>query len=303
MDENKKRDEKGENYPTIVNTDIESAEDSGLKRYIREVNKFPILTKEEEYEYGKRVKNSGDKEAAKALVQSHLRLVVKIATKFRKYGLSIKDLVSEGNLGLIHAVKKFDPDKGFRFSTYAMWWIKAFMQEYILRSWSLVKIGTTAAQRKLFFNLKKIKKVIFNSERDLPLNNNQIKTIANILNVSESEVGEMDSRLNNNDISIDATIDSDSQQSLANNIESGGKSQEEYAIEKQQSNRGSKLIKKAFQALDERQKDVIFHRQLSENPLTLDELSKKYNISKERVRQIEVAAINKMRKEIKNEII
>lgn len=268
-------------------------------QYLQEIQKFPILSAKEEYEYGMKFKKNGDKEAAKILVQSHLRLVVKMATKFKNYGLPMTDLVSEGNVGLIQAVKKFDPEKGFRFSTYAMWWIRAYIQEYILRSWSLVKIGTTIAQKKLFFNLRKIKNRLGKISSDQSaLDPMQVKRIANDLNVSEKEVQEMDSRLQNSDTSLNNLISEDSEEELASKIAAEQDTQEQIAIENQEKNQREKLLREAFLVLNDREKDILIKRQMSEVSTTLEDLSKAYNISRERIRQIESSALEKIKKEI-----
>lgn len=271
----------------------------GFLQYLREIQKFPLLSAAEEYEYGMRFKKTGDKEAAKMLVQSHLRLVVKMATKFKSYGLPITDLVSEGNVGLIQAVKKFDPEKGFRFSTYAMWWIRAYIQEHVLRSWSLVKIGTTVAQKKLFFNLRKIKKRLGKvSEDSAALDPEQVTRIANDLNVSEKEVKEMDSRLYNSDTSLNNLISEDGEDELSSKIATSEDSQEQIAIDSQEKSQREKLLRDAFLVLNEREKDILIKRQMSEVVTTLEELSKDYNISRERIRQIESSALEKIKKEI-----
>ena len=274
---------------------VKSAEASFFQ-YLQEIQKFPLLTFEEEQKYAEEFVRTGSKEAAKMLIQSHLRLVVKIAGKFRAYGLPIVDLISEGNVGLIQAVKKFDPTKGFRFSTYAMWWIKAYIQEYILRSWSLVKIGTTLAQKKLFFNLRKIKKRIEANETGnlLP---EHIKQIAHDLNVSEKEVIDMNSRLQHSDGSLNQIIgDGDDGFELGDKIATSAPSQEEIAIVSQEKSRREELLKQALATLNDREKDIVVQRNLSENPPTLEDLSKIYKVSKERVRQIEEAALNKIKK-------
>jgi len=284
---------------TKLNRDLTRSSDSFLN-YIQEIQKFPVLTAQEEYEYGMRFKKTGDKEAAKILVQSHLRLVVKMAMKFRSYGLPVTDLVSEGNVGLIQAVKKFDPEKGFRFSTYAMWWIRAYIQEYVLRSWSLVKIGTTIAQKKLFFNLRKIKKRIGKADNSSSLEQEQIKRIATDLNVSEKEVIEMDSRLQNSDTSLNNLISEEGEEEVGNKIAANEENQEQIAINNQEKTRREELLRQAFLVLNEREKDILIKRQMSEVNMTLEELSKTYNISRERIRQIENNALEKIKKEILN---
>ena len=270
----------------------------GFLQYVRQIQKFPMLTPEEEMEYGTRFAKTGDKEAAKMLVQSHLRLVVKMSAKFKNYGLPIIDLVSEGNIGLMQAVKKFDPSKGFRFATYAMWWIRAYMQDYILRSWSLVKIGTTVAQKKLFFNLHKIKKKI-NAASDKAMLLEHVQQISNDLGVTQKEVIEMNSRLSQSDTSLNNLVsDDDDSREIGDLIVSNEISQEEIAIENQTKSRQEILFKKAFANLNEREKDILTKRQMSENTMTLEELSQIYKVSRERIRQIEENAINKIRKEV-----
>ena len=274
------------------------SQDGGFLNYLRQIQKFPILTKEEEFEYGERFAQTGDKEAAKMLVQSHLRLVAKMASKFKNYGLPIIDLVSEGNIGLMQAVKKFDPRKGFRFSTYAMWWIRAYMQDYILRSWSLVKIGTTAAQKKLFFNLHKIKKKL-NATDGKALQPKYVTQISNELGVTEKEVIDMNSRLSQSDTSLNNLVgDEDDATEVVDLMASTDAGQEEIAIENQEKSRQEILFRNAFATLNEREQDILTKRQMSENPMTLEDLSQIYKVSRERIRQIEESAINKIRKEV-----
>ncbi|MBP7709447.1 MAG: RNA polymerase sigma factor RpoH [Rickettsiales bacterium] len=274
------------------------SQDAGFLHYLREIQKFPLLTKEEEQEYGERYAKTGDKEAAKMLVQSHLRLVAKMASKFRNYGLPMVDLVSEGNIGLMQAVKKFDPKKGFRFATYAMWWIRAYMQDYILRSWSLVKIGTTAAQKKLFFNLHKIKKKLGTTDGKA-LSAQNVEKISNELGVTKKEVIDMDSRLSQSDTSLNNLVgDEDDSKEVVDLMASSDISPEETAIGNQEYSRQEAAFKKAFAHLNEREQDILAKRQMSENPLTLEELSQIYKVSRERIRQIEESAINKIRKEV-----
>lgn len=283
---------------------LHHSDNSGFLQYLQKIQKFPILTPEEEFEYGVRFAENGDREAARMLVQSHLRLVVKIANKFKNYGLPIVDLVSEGNLGLLQAVRKFDPHKGFRFATYAMWWIKAYIQEYILRSWSLVKIGTTVAQKKLFFNLHKIKKLIGIQERATlsegnALSPEHISRIATDLNVSEKEVVEMNSRLSQSDTSLNNLVSSDDDsREMVDLMEADQESQEEIAIHNQEKSRQEKMFNAAFAKLNDREKDILIKRQMSENSLTLEELSQIYKVSRERIRQIEENAINKIKKAV-----
>lgn len=277
---------------------LSKSKDAGFLHYLREIQKFPLLTKEEEFEYGEKFAQTGDKEAAKILVQSHLRLVAKMASKFRNYGLPIIDLVSEGNIGLMQAVKKFDPRKGFRFSTYAMWWIRAYIQDYILRSWSLVKIGTTAAQKKLFFNLHKIKKKLGSTEGKALLPQH-VQQISDDLGVTKKEVIDMNSRLSQSDTSLNNLVgDEDDAKEVVDLMASNDIGQEEIAIQNQERSRQEALFKKAFATLNEREQDILSKRQMSENPLTLEELSQIYKVSRERIRQIEESAINKIRKEV-----
>jgi RNA polymerase sigma-32 factor len=292
-----KKDEiKNELQVVRSKSDITRSVDTGFINYLKEIQKFPILTPEEEYEYGMKYKKDGDPEAAKKLLQSHLRLVVKMAGKFKKYGLPIVDLVSEGNVGLVQAVKKFDPEKGFRFSTYAMWWIRAYIQEYILRSWSLVKIGTTVAQKKLFFNLHKIKKRIKGASEGT-LSNEHINKIAKDLNVSKQEVIDMDSRLSQSDSSLNAIIGDEAEgEEVINLIAANQETQEEIAIGNQEKSRQELMLQQAMATLNERERDIIVKRLMSENPLTLEDLSQIYNISRERVRQIEANALEKIKK-------
>lgn len=274
-----------------------TSENSFLK-YIKKVQSFPMLTAEEEYDYGVRFAKNGDKEAGKFLIQSHLRLVVKMASKFKNYGLPMIDLVSEGNLGLIQALKKFNPQKGFRFSTYAMWWIRAYMQDFILKSWSLVKIGTTLAQKKLFFNLHKIKKKL-NATSENALSPENLKIISESLNVSQKEVIDMDSRLSQSDSSLNKIIGNDDEGIEAGEfIESFEPSQEEIAIKNQEKSQQQKLFYEAFSTLNDREKDILTKRQLSEKSMTLEELSQIYKVSRERIRQLEENAIKKIKKEI-----
>jgi RNA polymerase sigma-32 factor len=275
------------------------SQDSSFAQYLREIQKFPLLTLEEEQKYGQLVYEKQDKEAAKMLIQSHLRLVAKMAGKFKNYGLPPVDLVAEGNLGLIQAVKKFDPNKGFRFSTYAMWWIRAFMQDFVLRSWSLVKIGTTAAQKKLFFNLSKIKKRLGIEENTL--SPAQIKRIASDLNVSEKEVSEMSSRLSQGDTSLNNAVgDDEDSKEIGDFLASSEENQEDLAIKNQEAARKAALFRMAFATLNDREKDILVKRQMVEESMTLEELSQIYKVSRERIRQIEENAIKKIKKEIAN---
>ncbi|WP_151984506.1 RNA polymerase sigma factor RpoH [Rhizobium sp. EC-SD404] len=276
-----------------------SSGEGGLNRYLEEIRKFPMLQPQEEYMLGKRYQEHGDREAAHRLVTSHLRLVAKIAMGYRGYGLPIGEVVSEGNVGLMQAVKKFDPERGFRLATYAMWWIKASIQEYILRSWSLVKMGTTANQKRLFFNLRKLKgKMQALEEGDL--RPDQVSHIATTLNVSEDEVVSMNRRLSG-DASLNAPI-------RATEGESGqwqdwlvddSESQEDMLIEQDELDDRRSMLAGALNVLNDRERRIFEARRLSENPITLEDLSGEFDISRERVRQIEVRAFEKVQDAVK----
>ncbi len=270
--------------------------DIGLKNYLEEIKKFPMLSAEEEYTLANRWQVHKDTNAAHQLVTSHLRLVAKIAMGYKGYGLPITDIISEGNIGLMQAAQKFDPEKGFRLTTYAMWWIKAAMQEYILRSWSLVKIGTTAVQKKLFFNLRSAKnRIQAYEEGDLKQEN--LEKISNQLNVPEKEVINMNRRLSGGDPSLNATIKADGDQTSEwqDWLESDEPNQEESYSEKEEENLRKEMINESLQVLNDRELDIIQTRKLSDTPTTLEELSEKYNISRERIRQIEVRALEKVK--------
>lgn len=268
--------------------------DSSFHAYLREVNKIPSLTQEEEFLLSKAFLEQNDVAAAHRLVTSHLKLVAKLALSYRNYGLPVADLVSEGNIGLMHAVKKYNPDLGFRLSTYSMWWIKASIQEYILRSWSLVKIGTTSAQKKLFFSLGKIKKKLTNLHfRDV--NEQDFPEIARELDVTTQEVAEMTSRLSGGDLSLNVSIGDESDSAeLIDFLPETRPSQELVVISRQDSNIRHRMLLTAINQLNPRERDIIRARKLSDNPSTLDDLSQKYSISKERVRQIENRAFEKI---------
>ena len=272
--------------------------DGSFNTYLQKIRKFPMLDAAEEYILAKNWRDKGDKESAHKLVTSHLRLVAKIATGYRGYGLPMSELVSEGNIGLMTAVKKFDPEKGFRLATYAMWWIKASMQEYILRSWSLVKIGTTAAQKKLFFNLRKMKNQIMRSDQSdlLP---DQVTEIANRLDVTEDEVSSMEQRMKGPEKSLNATIsDENGDSEWQDWVVDENADQELQIAHRQETTKRKALLDKAMSILNEREKKILFDRRLNEEPKTLEELSQKYNISRERIRQIENRAFEKLQKEM-----
>jgi len=271
---------------------------SNLTRYLQEIRKFPLLTHEEEFEAAKRWVDDGDVESAHKMVTSHLRLVAKIAMGYRGYGLPLGELISEGNVGLMQAVKRFDPDKGFRLATYAMWWIKASIQEYILHSWSLVKIGTTAAQKKLFFNLRKLKGQIQAIE-DGDLAPENVAKIAEALNVSEEEVISMNRRLAAPDHSLNAPLRAEGDGEWQDWLEDDSISQETLLGEREELENRRKLLANALKTLNDRERHIFMERRLSEEPQTLEELSTQYDISRERVRQIEVRAFEKVQKAIK----
>jgi RNA polymerase sigma-32 factor len=270
--------------------------DGGLTRYLEEIRRFPMLEPQEEYMLAKRYQEHGDREAAHRLVTSHLRLVAKLAMGYRGYGLPIGEVISEGNVGLMQAVKRFEPDKGFRLATYAMWWIKAAIQEYILRSWSLVKMGTTANQKRLFFNLRKAKSSIQALDEG-DLRPDQVKAIANKLNVSEEEVVSMNRRLSG-DASLNAPIrasEGDSgewQDWLADE----SASPETVLAEQDELDQRRAMLKDALDVLDGRERRIFEARRLSEEPLTLEQLSEEFDVSRERVRQLEVRAFDKVQK-------
>ena len=271
----------------------------GLSVYLSQIKKFPMLDAEEEYMLAKNWKERGNLQAAHKLVTSHLRLVAKIAMGYRGYGLPVNELISEGNLGLMQAVKKFDPDKGFRLATYAMWWIKAAIQEYVLRSWSLVKMGTTTAQKKLFFNLRKIKSQIApNQEGDL--RDEQVSEISKRLDVDTDEVINMNRRMMGQEKSLNDPIKSGETDEWQDWLVDERLDQELAVSQKQEYDDKKELLSSAMNVLNEREKEIITARRLKENPITLEELSKKYKISRERIRQIETKAFEKLQKSMIN---
>jgi RNA polymerase sigma-32 factor len=273
--------------------------EGNLSRYLQEIRKFPMLAVDEEFMLAKRWQEHQDTEAAHRLVTSHLRLVAKIAMGYRGYGLPLSELISEGNVGMMQAVKRFDPDRGFRLATYAMWWIRAAIQEYILHSWSLVKMGTTAAQKKLFFNLRKLKgQLQAIEEGDLSPEN--VSKIATALDVPEQDVVNMNRRLAAPDHSLNAPLRADSEGEWQDWLVDEGESQESKLGERQELGLRRDLLVKAMSHLNERERDILTHRRLREQPTTLEDLSQKYGISRERVRQIEVRAFEKLQKAIKS---
>src|SRR6202163_312118 len=272
--------------------------ETGLTRYLEEIRRFPMLEPQEEFMLAKRWREHGDDNSAHRLVTSHLRLVAKIAMGYRGYGLPLSELISEGNVGMMQAVKRFDPDRGFRLATYAMWWIRAAIQEYILHSWSLVKMGTTAAQKKLFFNLRKLKgQLQAMEEGDLSPEN--LKKIATELDVPEADVVSMNRRLASPDHSLNAPLRSDSEGEWQDWLVDETDSQETKLGERQELGLRRDLLEKAMTHLNERERHILGERRLKESPTTLEDLSQQYGISRERVRQIEVRAFEKLQKAIK----
>ena len=270
--------------------------DGGLSRYLTEIRKFPMLAKDEEFMLAKRWKEHEDPEAAHRMVTSHLRLVAKIAMGYRGYGLPIGEVISEGNVGLMQAVKKFEPDKGFRLATYAMWWIRASIQEYILRSWSLVKMGTTAAQKKLFFNLRKAKSQI-SAFQDGDLHPDQVAQIATKLGVLNEEVISMNRRLSGPDASLNAPMRADGESEWQDWLEdTNAVSQETQVAETQERTQRMGLLEEAMTELSDRERHILTERRLKDDPSTLEQLAAEYGVSRERVRQIEVRAFEKLQK-------
>ncbi len=280
-------------------TNLPAPSVGGLSVYLAQIKKFPMLDAEEEYMLAKNWKENGNLQSAHKLVTSHLRLVAKIAMGYRGYGLPVNELISEGNLGLMQAVKKFDPDKGFRLATYAMWWIKAAIQEYVLRSWSLVKMGTTTAQKKLFFNLKKLKNQIAPGQ-DGDLRDEQVKEISKRLDVDSKEVINMNRRLMGQEKSLNDPIKIGEKDEWQDWLVDENLDQELLVSQKQEYDDRKELLNSALKILNEREKEIIISRRLSENPITLEELSKKYKISRERIRQIETKAFEKLQKTMIN---
>ena len=278
-------------YPAISN-------EGGLSVYLDQIKKFPMLDAEEEYMLAKNWKTTGNVKSAEKLVTSHLRLVAKIAMRYKGYGLPMNEIISEGNVGLMQAVKKFEPEKGFRLATYAMWWIKASIQEYILRSWSLVKIGTTTAQKKLFFNLKKLKNQIA-PKNEGDLKKDEVEKIANTLDVSEDEVVSMNRRLSGKEQSLNAPIgeDGDEWQDWVVDKEMD---QELKIAHQEELDQRKDLLQDSIKILNDREKEILYARRLNENPSTLEDLSKKFKISRERIRQIENKAFEKLQKHMLN---
>ena len=279
------------NLPTLSN-------EGGLSAYLEQIKKFPMLAAEEEYMLAKNWRSTGNLKSAEKLVTSHLRLVAKIAMGYKGYGLPVNEMISEGNIGLMQAVKKFEPEKGFRLATYAMWWIKASIQEYILRSWSLVKIGTTTAQKKLFFNLKKLKNQI-SPRAEGDLKSEHVKEIASRLDVSEDEVVSMNRRLSGKEQSLNAPIGEDGDEWQDWLVDKNMDQEVSFAQQEEMENRKD-LLKDSISILNEREREILYSRRLTDDPLTLEDLSKKYKISRERIRQIENKAFEKLQKHMIN---
>ena len=283
-----------------INSNLPSiALDGGLSKYLTQIKKFPMLSAEEEYMLAKSWRDRGDLKSAQKLVTSHLRLVAKIAMGYRGYGLPVSEMVSEGNIGLMQAVKKFEPEKGFRLATYAMWWIKASIQEYVLRSWSLVKMGTTTAQKKLFFNLKKLKNQLSaNNEGDLKPQH--VDEISKRLNVKKEEVISMNRRLHGKEKSLNDPVKDDSGTEWQDWIVDNKLDQELKLSQDQELDERKNLMKSSMDILNTREKEILTARKLSENVATLEVLSKKYKVSRERIRQIETKAFEKLQKAMLN---
>ncbi len=280
-------------------TNLPTPSVGGLSLYLAQIKKFPMLDAEEEYMLAKNWKERGNLKAAHKLVTSHLRLVAKIAMGYRGYGLPVGELISEGNIGLMQAVKKFDPDKGFRLATYAMWWIKASIQEYVLRSWSLVKMGTTTAQKKLFFNLKKLKNQIAPGQEG-DLRDEQVTEISKRLDVNSEEVINMNRRMMGQEKSLNDPIKSGETEEWQDWLVDDRLDQELQTSQKQEFDDKKDLLYDSIRILNDREKEILEARRLTENPKTLEELSKKYKISRERIRQIETKAFEKLQKSMIN---
>jgi RNA polymerase sigma-32 factor len=280
---------------------INVAPEGNLTRYLQEIRKFPMLSPEEELALSKKWRDTEDMEAAHKLVPSHLRLVAKIAMGYRGYGLPVGELISEGNVGMMQAVKRFDPDRGFRLATYAMWWIRAAIQEYILHSWSLVKMGTTAAQKKLFFNLRRLKGQM-QAIDDGDLKPDQVARIAHVLDVPEQDVVSMNRRLSAPDHSLNAPVRADSEGEWQDWLVDESDSQETEIAEREEMSGRKTLLTGALKSLNDRERHILIERRLKDNPTTLEDLSQQYNISRERVRQIEVRAFEKLQKAMHSQV-
>ena len=281
---------------------LEISPEKSLSRYLQAIRQYPMLEQQEEFDLAKRWVDQGDEAAANKLVTSHLRLVAKIAMGYRGYGLPVGELISEGNVGMMQAVKRFDPDRGFRVSTYAMWWIRAAIQEYILHSWSLVKIGTTASQKKLFFNLRKLKGQMQAIEEG-DLHPEQVTAISKRLDVSEQDVVSMNRRMSSPDNSLNAPVRDEGEGEWQDWLVDEGENQEDSLGESEEMDRRRDLLQSAMQGLSDRERFILQERRLKESPATLENLSQEYGISRERVRQIEVRAFEKLQRSVKNAVI
>ena len=281
---------------------INVAPEGNLSRYLQEIRKFPMLSPDDELALSKSWRDTQDMEAAHKLVTSHLRLVAKIAMGYRGYGLPVGELISEGNVGMMQAVKRFDPDRGFRLATYAMWWIRAAIQEYILHSWSLVKMGTTAAQKKLFFNLRRLKGQMQAIE-DGDLKPEHVAKISRVLQVPEQDVISMNRRLAAPDHSLNAPVRADSEGEWQDWLVDEGQGQEADLADREEMSGRKALLNNALRTLNERERHILIERRLKDNPTTLEELSQQYSISRERVRQIEVRAFEKLQKSMKQQVV
>jgi RNA polymerase sigma-32 factor len=277
------------------------APDASLTRYMQEIRQYPMLAHEEEERLARAWRDKGDNNAAHTLVKSHLRLVAKIAMGYRGYGLPVSELISEGNVGMMQAVKRFDPDRGFRLSTYAMWWIRAAIQEYILHSWSLVKMGTTAAQKKLFFNLRRLKGQMQAIEEG-DLKPEHVERIAHLLDVPEQDVVNMNRRLSSPDNSLNAPIKLDGEGEWQDWLVDDAESQETVLADREELTGRKALLTNAMKTLTERERHIMAERRLKDSPTTLEDLSQHYNISRERVRQIEVRAFEKLQKAMRTQV-
>ena len=286
----------------VASTVVNIAPEGNLSRYLQEIRKFPMLAPEEELALSKAWRDNQDMDAAHKLVTSHLRLVAKIAMGYRGYGLPVGELISEGNVGMMQAVKRFDPDRGFRLATYAMWWIRAAIQEYILHSWSLVKMGTTAAQKKLFFNLRRLKGQM-QAIDDGDLKPEHVAKISRVLQVPEQDVVSMNRRLAAPDHSLNAPVRADSEGEWQDWLVDEGQSQEAELADREELTGRKALLSNALRTLNEREKHILIERRLKDNPTTLEELSQQYGISRERVRQIEVRAFEKLQKSMKQQVV
>ncbi|MBT7778777.1 MAG: RNA polymerase sigma factor RpoH [Rhodospirillales bacterium] len=287
---------------TLINTSIDVSPEQNLTRYLQKIREFPMLELDVEQSLARQWHGDRGSNAMHQLVNSHLRLVAKIAMGYRGYGLPVSDLISEGNIGMMQAVKRFDPDRGFRLSTYAMWWIRAAVQEYILHSWSLVKIGTTASQKKLFFNLRKVKSKLKALEEG-DLRPEHVEAIAENLNVPEADVVSMNRRMSAHDHSLNAPLHEDGEGEWQDRLMEESDSQEQLVADRQEDNSRQQLLNAALDTLDERERSILVDRRLKDEPITLQDLSQHYGISRERIRQIEVRAFEKVQKSVRNAVV